>query len=78
MKKSKTSGFLRRSVGQWVGERVDKMFAFRSWMAVRSSRPLGLMSREAQYVCLALKSPPMMEDWPAAWRIEWNSVESTL
>ena len=66
--KSITSGNMFLSDDQYVGSPVETCNRFFAWMHLISSRPFGLMVREPQNGCLALKSPPAMKRDPSVFK----------
>jgi hypothetical protein len=58
IKKRYRFGVLLMYVRQSVGSPLDIICSLFSYMVWYSSRPLGVIKREPQYWCFALKSPP--------------------
>jgi hypothetical protein len=52
--KSTRSGSLFLSDGQYMGSPVDRCFKLFLFIILSTSRPLGVMSLDPQWVCLAL------------------------
>jgi hypothetical protein len=68
MKKSNKSGILWGSVGQYVGEPVDRKEKLLDWINLASSRPFVVISLDPHRVCLLLKSPPTINLGPRVWK----------